>query len=51
MKIMGLKRIKVVKAVLPQELVLDAGRCNCTGDGCNADSCSSDGTGGCGQDC
>lgn len=46
-----MNRIKVVEAILPEELVLNASSCNCNGDDCNADSCDNDGTGGCGQDC
>jgi hypothetical protein len=42
--------IIVVNAVLPDELVLNIGGCNCNGDGCNDDTgCSNDA--GCGQDC
>lgn len=43
--------IKIVDAVLPTELVLNASSCNCNGDGCNDDTggCPSDGS--CGQDC
>ncbi len=43
--------IVVVNAVLPEELVLNSGGCNCNGDGCNDDTggCDIDAT--CGQDC
>lgn len=46
-------KIEVKNAVLPSELVLNVGGCNCNGDGCNDDDgsrgCSSNA--GCGQDC
>ena len=45
--------IIIVKAILPDELVLDKGGCNCNGDDCNDDDgsqgCPSNA--GCGQDC
>lgn len=43
--------IKVVKAILPKELVLDVGGCDCSGDDCNSDQggCTHDAS--CGQDC
>ena len=43
--------IKVVTAVLPEELVLNVGSCDCNGDDCNADTggCTHDAS--CGQDC
>ncbi|TSC95995.1 MAG: hypothetical protein Athens071426_643 [Parcubacteria group bacterium Athens0714_26] len=44
-------KIEAKSAVLPSELVLDVGGCNCNGDGCNADTggCTHDAS--CGQDC
>jgi len=43
--------IKVVNAVLPEELVLNVGSCNCNGDGCNDDDGGCDSDASCGQDC
>lgn len=45
-----MSKFGVVDAVLPEELVLNAGGCNCTGDGCNSDQ-GCNGDAGCGQDC
>lgn len=44
-------KIKIVDAVLPEEIVLNASSCNCNGDGCNSDQggCTHDAS--CGQDC